>query len=286
MGIDGGWFKAEGIKAGSGRLFDGIDIERSADVCVIGNGLVAELGAAVGDSLLVGNMPLVVIGVMAPKGRLLTEGTGLSTLDYDRSLLMPVTTMASLSGSAQAHGYDGMVVTLNPEYTSQIVDIGEQLRSLLSGIHRQTDDFTVLVPVTLLRQVRENQRIFSLIMGAIASLSLLVGGIGVMNVMLANIAEQTRDIGLRRALGACRLRIVQLYLCHSVLLTAIGGFWGVGGGILLALVIEQSAGWQMGFSSVSLIIAPVSAVLTGIVFGVHPALQAANLQPAAALRET
>jgi putative ABC transport system permease protein len=240
----------------------------------------------VGDALLVGNLPVIVAGVMAPKGRLLTDGTGLSALDYDHALILPVSTMSAMSHSLHGRGFDGMVIALQENWAESIVSFGEQLQRILGEAHRRVNDFTVLVPVTLLRQVQESQRMFSLVMGAIAGLSLLVGGIGVMNVMLANIAEQTREIGLRMAIGASRRRIVQLYLCHSVILTAGGGAWGLGGGILLALIIEHYAGWQVGFSSISLVLAPASAIVTGVLFGVHPALQAARLQPAAALRET
>lgn len=107
-----------------------------------------------------------------------------------------------------------------------------------------------------------------------------------MNVMLANISEQTREIGLRMAVGATRLRIIHLYLWNSILLTAAGGIWGIGGGILLAALVQEYAGWDTAFSTLSLLLAPLSALLTGLIFGLHPAIRAASLDPAIALRDS
>ncbi|MDH3452665.1 MAG: FtsX-like permease family protein, partial [Gammaproteobacteria bacterium] len=141
-------------------------------------------------------------------------------------------------------------------------------------------------PYALLNEARDTQILFQLVMGAIAGLSLLVGGIGVMNVMLSNVAEQTREIGLRMAVGATRARIISLYLCHASLLCLAGGVVGLGLGVAAALLVQVYAGWAVAFSALGLSLGPLSAVTAGLVFGLHPALRAAALNPALALRES
>jgi putative ABC transport system permease protein len=226
-----------------------------------------------------------VIGILQPKGRLLTEGTGLSTLDFDNSVIMPYTSFpfGRMLGSRRL--LDGLVVRLNDDSEARILSAASQVDELLRSRHRGVRDYRLVVPVSLLREARETQALFALIMGSIAGLSLLVGGIGVMNIMLANVAEQTREIGLRMAVGATKGRIVGLYLCHSMLLCLVGGVLGLSGGILTALGVEYYAQWAVAFSGFGLILGPLSALVTGLIFGLYPAFRAATLNPALALRE-
>jgi putative ABC transport system permease protein len=165
------------------------------------------------------------------------------------------------------------------------LDIADQISEYLAVRHRGVRDYSLVVPVKLLRESQQTQSLFSLVMGSIAGLSLLVGGVAVMNVMLANISEQTHEIGLRMAVGASRRRIISLYLFHSMLLSLAGGVTGLAGGIVLAMLIETYAGWSVAFSTLSLLLGPLSALVTGVIFGLHPALRAAALNPALALRE-
>ncbi len=288
LGVTSAWFKAEKLKLDWGRPLGPLDEQAARNYCVVGEEISRELNLASGSTLKIDNFAATVIGSLHKRGSLLTEGTGLSALDFDRTVILPITAMV-MKPTAYGNSrklLDGMVLTLNDSREQSVVHAADQVQQMLLRNHRGVQDFKIVVPVSLLREARESQRMFSLIMGAIAGLSLLVGGIGVMNVMLANISEQTREIGLRMALGASGLRIIWLYLCNSMLLTLSGGVWGTLGGVFLAYGIQQYAGWDVAFSSPALIIAPLAAMVTGLVFGLHPAMRAAALDPAVALRES
>lgn len=285
IGASHGWFGTENLSLREGRPLIVADIAKHRRVCVTGDDIASTLQVRLGSTIRFHNVPCNVIGILQPKGRLLTEGTGLSTLDFDNSVIMPYTSFpfGRMLGSRRL--LDGLVVRLNDDSEARILSAASQVDELLHSRHRGVRDYRLVVPVSLLREARETQALFALIMGSIAGLSLLVGGIGVMNIMLANVAEQTREIGLRMAVGATKGRIVGLYLCHSMLLCFVGGVLGLSGGILTALGVEYYAQWAVAFSGFGLILGPLSALVTGLIFGLYPAFRAAALNPALALRE-
>ena len=159
----------------------------------------------------------------------------------------------------------------------------DRIRTYLSETH-ELPDYTLSVPYELLLAEQATQRVFSVVMGSIAAISLLVGGIGIMNIMLANIYERTKEIGTLRALGAQRKTILAQFLFEAVTLTGLGGVLGVAIGFLIATVIKFSAGMPTIVTPGSVIVALTVSVLTGIIFGTHPAWKAANLSPIEALR--
>ena len=285
IGTTPDWLALEGLTLREGRPFISSDLEQSQRNCIIGSGLSRRLHVEVSDSIRITDSLCTVTGILNPKGRLLTEGTGLSTLNFDSLVIYPATSYPFPRLLAGKRVLDSIVITLGRSNEANTLDIAAQIDELLSVRHRGIQDFRLVVPIKLLRESRQTQSLFSFVMGSIAGLSLLVGGIAVMNVMLANVSEQTREIGLRMAIGANRRRIIILYLCHSVLLSLAGGITGLLGGILLAMLIEMYAGWSVAFSALSLLLGPLSALITGVVFGLHPALSAAALNPALAMRE-
>jgi putative ABC transport system permease protein len=286
LGVNAGWFAAEGLSSARGRTLSEEDVTHRHTYCVIGSSLAAALQVEVLSTLQLERHAATVVGVAARKGRLLTEGTGLSAIDFDNAVILPLSAMPFPRTAGGRLLLDGLVVTLDKPSEKTVQFMAGQIERILLGSHRQVEDFRTVVPLTLLREAEDSQRAFSLIMGAIAALSLVVGGIGVMNIMLANIAEQTREIGLRMAVGAPPSRIIGLYLCHSILLTLTGAIWGVAVGVAVALLIQVFAGLPVVFSPLSLLVAPCFAVLTGIIFGLHPARRAAALEPAVALRDS
>lgn len=280
------WFSAEKLILNRGRRLNRGDSEQAKRVCVVGIGLAQALQLHHFAPLRVDNLPLKVVGELRPKGHLLTEGTGLSSLDFDTSVIIPFSVSPFLQYGSGRILVDGMVVALKSSKESTVFKVAEQIEKRLLMRHKGIKDFRLVVPLSLMQEARESQQLFSFVMGSIAGLSLLVGGIGIMNVMLANISEQTREIGLRMAVGATRARIISLFLWNSVLLTIAGAVWGVAGGVALAILVQEYAGWQTVFSYSSLFIAPVSAIITGLLFGLHPAIRAASLDPAIALRDS
>ncbi|MBN2685742.1 MAG: ABC transporter permease [Pontiellaceae bacterium] len=159
----------------------------------------------------------------------------------------------------------------------------DRIRTYLSETH-ELPDYTLSVPYELLLAEKATQRVFSVVMGSIAAISLLVGGIGIMNIMLANIYERTKEIGTLRALGAQRKTILTQFLFEAVTLTGLGGVLGVGIGFLIALLIKYTAGMPTVVTPLSVMVSLTVSVLTGIIFGTHPAWKAANLSPIEALR--
>jgi putative ABC transport system permease protein len=174
-------------------------------------------------------------------------------------------------------------IALRVHDADQVTSAAEVLKSLLK---RTTggEAFEVIVPREILRQRERTQRIFNVVTGAIAAISLLVGGIGIMNIMLASVAERTREVGVRRALGATRRDIASQFLVESSLLTTAGGVLGAVLGVLGSLVIHHYADWPTAVAPVMLVVALLMALGVGIGFGLYPAWQAAQLQPMEALR--
>jgi putative ABC transport system permease protein len=174
-------------------------------------------------------------------------------------------------------------ITLQADQVASVEAIAGRLRNFLSRTH-QDADYEMMVPLELIQSAAESQRIFSVVMASIAAISLLVGGIGIMNIMLANVAERRKEIGTRRALGARRIDIIGQFLIESVTLTGLGGLSGVALGYGLSEAVGRYAGWPVYVTPLSVILGMVVSCGVGVVFGLWPAYQAAKVRPIEALR--
>jgi putative ABC transport system permease protein len=145
-------------------------------------------------------------------------------------------------------------------------------------------DYQIDVPLEMLRRAERTKQIFNIVLGSIAAISLLVGGIGIMNIMLASVTERTREIGIRRALGARRRDIVMQFLVETVMLSGIGGIMGVLLGVIIPFVVSYTAGMKTIITPWSPLLAFTISALVGVVFGIYPAVRAANMDPVEALR--
>ena len=159
------------------------------------------------------------------------------------------------------------------------------LAAMLDQRHAGMRDYTLVVPQQLFRQHQQTQRIFQVVMGAIAGVSLLVGGIGIMNIMLANVLERRREIGLLRALGARRRDVVAQFLREASVICVVGALIGLLFGTVLAYLIATFAGWQVAWAPIPILLSAGFCALVGMAFGVYPARQAAQLDPITALRQ-
>jgi len=164
------------------------------------------------------------------------------------------------------------------------VRTAEVVTAILNSTHRNIEDFTVTIPAALLAQQQKTQTIFTYVMVAIAAISLLVGGIGIMNIVLATVMERTREIGIRRATGARRTDIVRQFLSESVLISVGGGLLGIGFGLALSWLIARTAEWKTIVTPTSVVIAFSVSVAVGVVFGIYPAVKASRIDPIEALR--
>lgn len=165
-----------------------------------------------------------------------------------------------------------------------ILEVSHIIKTMLQRRHREIDDFEIVIPTELLKQSQKTQRIFNIVMGAIAGISLLVGGIGIMNIMLATITQRTREIGVRRCIGATKGNIMAQFLMECLVITSFGGLIGVGVGILLARSISTYAHWSTVISYFALVLAMGVSMAVGLLFGLYPAYRAASIDPIEALR--
>lgn len=271
-----------------GRFFDREENDRAAPVAVLGQGAKASLfgqAEVVGQYVKVNEQWLHVIGVVGPQISAQTNVEGLPSQDMNNVIYVPLyTAMLRLedSRSNMKDEIDGMYLQLSSALDT--VPTADVVRSLLNTSHRNARDFSVIAPAELLAQQQRTQHIFDLVMVAIASISLLVGGIGIMNIMLASILERTREIGVRRALGARQRDVVRQFLVEAVLISLLGGLIGIAFGFGMSRMIAWLAGWSTVTTFTSILLAFFFSVSVGLLFGIYPARKAARLDPVEAIR--
>jgi putative ABC transport system permease protein len=279
VGTTADYAQAARLRISSGRFLAGLDVEGRKRVAVLGASVASDLfplSDPRGQRVLLGGDWYDVVGVA--EGRSARRGRGGPI--RNRAVFVPLMSL-DRGGDARPDGIDEIVLRVD--------DAGNVSRSaeVVKAVVRRTtgsDAFDVIVPREILRQKERTQRIFNVVTGAIAAISLLVGGIGIMNIMLASVAERTREVGIRRAVGASRRDIGAQFLVESSLLTATGGVLGTVLGIVGSFVIQRLAGWPTALSLEMLATGLVTATAVGLGFGFYPAWEAAHLEPMDALR--
>ena len=220
------------------------------------------------------------------------EGTTLQTPDRATDIYIPLPVarerygdidMRVASGSFNREEVELHQIIVSVNTLENVEPTAEAIRRMLATSHK-VKDYRLHVPLALLRQARETQRTFNVVLGSIACISLLVGGIGIMNIMLASVTERTREIGVRRAIGAKKRQIIHQFLVETVVLSTSGGLIGVLLGLLVPLVIAKLADMPTVVTSWSVGLSLSISVAIGILFGLYPAVRAANLDPIDALR--
>ena len=176
---------------------------------------------------------------------------------------------------------DAVYLRLKPDVDVTLA--AATVRGILAASHRGADDYTLVVPAELLAEQQRTKRIFDIVMVALASISLLVGGIGIMNIMLASVLERTREIGVRRAIGARRKDVVRQFLIETTIISLSGGVVGILLGVGLSQLIGVLAGWSTIVTTTSIVLAFGVSVMIGIIFGLYPAVRASRLDPVKAL---
>jgi putative ABC transport system permease protein len=287
-GIEPQYQQIASLRVVAGRFFDKDESLRGAPLCVLGQAAKANLfgsAEAVGQFVKVNTQWFRVIGIVGPQLTTQTPVSGLPTQDFNNLIYVPLNA-AIFRLEDNSSGYKDEIdgVYLQVASTDQSVETAEVVRGLLSASHRSADDFSVIVPAELLAEQKRTQRIFDIVMVAIASISLLVGGIGIMNIMLASILERTREIGVRRAVGARQSDIIRQFLIEATLISFCGGLMGILVGLGMSQLIAWLAGWTTIVTSISIALAFIVSVSVGLIFGIYPARKAARLDPVEAIR--
>ncbi|HEY7405226.1 MAG TPA: ABC transporter permease [Candidatus Angelobacter sp.] len=277
------------LTVATGRFFDDSENDRAASVAVLGQGAKLSLFGqteAVGQYIKINEAWFHVIGVVGPQlSAQSSSESGVPAQDLNNLIYVPLyAAMFRLedSRSNMKDEIDGIYLQLSSALDT--LPTADVVRSLLNISHRDAGDFSVIAPAELLAQQQRTQHIFDLVMVAIASISLLVGGIGIMNILLASILERTREIGVRRALGARQRDVIRQFLVEAVLISLMGGLIGIGFGFGMSRLIAWLAGWSTVTTFSSILLAFAFSVSVGLVFGIYPARKAALLDPVEAIR--
>ncbi|HEX9184333.1 MAG TPA: ABC transporter permease [Burkholderiales bacterium] len=287
FGVTPDYFEVRQWNFAAGGPFDATDIAGATKVCLIGQTVARQLFGGVdpvGQQIRIRRVPFTVIGVLEGKGQSMM-GT-----DQDDLVLMPISTarkrVLGATSLAKQRSVGTIWVRVRDGYDMKAAE--EQVRALLRQRHRlqpgQDDDFSLRNLEEVAATQEASSRVLALLLAAVASVSLVVGGIGIMNIMLVSVTERTREIGLRMAVGARTRDILGQFLVEAVTLSLIGGLVGVGLGTAAAYAVAQFAGWRIVLAPESVLLAVAFAFAIGVFFGFYPARKASRLNPVEALR--
>ena len=279
----------------SGRFFTDLEMKERMPVCVLSETVARRLfplTVPVGKSVRVKGYYYTIVGVIQDESTLIGTDAASPANSAAAHMMIPFDTLMDQygetffryrTGSFEAEKVEYHEVVIRVEDVAQVESRAEALRHLMKSNHKK-DDWRIIVPIELLKQAERTKQIFSIVLGSIAAISLLVGGIGIMNIMLASVTERTREIGIRRALGARQADIVVQFLIETVLLAGVGGLLGVVLGLGIPMAVQHFAGVTTIIKMWSPVLAFSISVLTGVAFGIYPASRAAKMNPVEALR--
>ena len=286
-GVGAKYLAIGGIRLTGGRFFSENEAAGAEPVCVLGDAArtaLFGLDDPIGRFVKVNEQWFRVIGTAGPQAVAQSDVAGIPA--QDRNNLVYVPTGAAMfrledNYSSIRDEIDGVYVRVKPDV--DITTAAATVRGILAASHRGADDYALVVPAELLAEQQRTKRIFDIVMVALASISLLVGGIGIMNIMLASVLERTPEIGLRRAIGARKSDVIRQFVIETTLIAVIGGVLGLALGGAMSRLIASFAGWSTIVTPGSLLLSFSVSVLIGLVFGVYPAVKAASLDPVQAL---
>jgi putative ABC transport system permease protein len=285
------WFDIVKREMLAGRRLNSADIERNARVCVLTEHGARKLLATehtLGVDISLGDRNLEVVGIVQSE----TGGSAVQLPDQEIDIYIPITTAIESYGEVIAERTSGShnieLVQLHRllveiDHIGNVERSAQAIEAMLARFHERKD-YDMSVPLTLLRQAEATKRTFNIVLGSIAGISLLVGGIGIMNIMLASVTERTREIGVRRAVGAKRSQIIGQFIIETVVLSGAGGVIGTLLGVAIPWLITALTGMPTVVSPLSIVLALSISMTVGIVFGLYPAARAARLDPIEALR--
>jgi putative ABC transport system permease protein len=287
IGITPEYIKMMNFETESGEFINTDQYKRNLKVCVLGAGVAKTLfqhKKALGQMVKVDDQWMEVVGVLKSKA-LFTETVGeLASRDLNTDIYVPLTTFLNRFTQKNILSSEVQQITVQVENSDKLMEISELIQGILQRHHFNNNDYTLVIPYELLKQEEKERQIYNFLLGAIAAISLVVGGIGIMNIMLATVMERTREIGIRRAIGAKKSDIMSQFVTEAVAISITGGLIGVVLGVSLSLTISFFTDVHTFIRLYSVLVAFGFSVVVGISFGYLPAKNAANLKPIDSLR--
>jgi putative ABC transport system permease protein len=287
IGITPSFKKILSYTISKGNFINDDSYLRNLKVCVLGNSIAKKLfllDDPLGKQIKVDDQWLEVIGVLDSRS-IFTETVGeLASRDLNNDIYIPLSTFNKRFSKEKVIESDVNQITINLASSENIGEIANIVKNLLDRHHYKNDDYDIIIPYQLLKEEEKERRRYNILIGSIAAISLLVGGIGIMNIMLATVLERTREIGIRRAIGAKQKNIVQQFLIEAVAISVTGGLIGVILGIGTSLIIGFLSDTKTLITAYSVLVAFLFSVVVGISFGLFPAKQAAKLNPIDSIR--
>lgn len=287
IGITPSFIKILNYEAEKGTFINDDHYNRNLKVCVLGAGIVKTLFQnqdPIGKLVKIDDQWLEVVGVMKTKA-LFTETVGeLASRDLNNDVYVPLTTFLKRFELEKRLGSEIKQITVKVSSSEKLMETANLVRNIINRHHYNNDDFSIVIPYELLKQEEKERRIYNFLLGAIAAISLIVGGIGIMNIMLATVMERTREIGIRRAIGARKSDIMSQFVTEAVALSITGGIIGVVLGVTLSLTISLFTDVNTFIRLYSVFVAFGFSVIVGVSFGYLPAKNAANLKPIESIR--
>ena len=286
VGTDADYMNVTNFRPGDGRFIASLDVEEAKKVCVIGSEVAKDLFGyrnPVGRRIKISDSWFTVVGVMESKSIKDGKTSVIKVRNINKDIYIPITTaLKRFTDSDRPQAVDEIAIQVKGQ--DQVVTTASIVKRILQRTHNEVEDYEIIIPSELLAQSQKTQRVFNIVMGSIAAISLLVGGIGIMNIMLATVTERTKEIGIRRALGGTERDILGQFLNETVLVSLIGGIIGIIVGVAMAKAINLFAEWDTVISGFSVFISFGISAIIGILFGIYPARKAAKMDPIAALR--
>jgi len=286
LGVSSTYPVIQNLEMLQGAFFLPSDEEGYAQVCVLGIAAKQKLfgfGDVLNRRIKVNDVWMKVVGVLADSVVDEQEFEGVKIQNPNNDIYIPITTaIRKFDTEAVENELNEIIVQIHPD--AAINEQAPTINNLMSVMHHYVDDYAIVIPEDLLEQRQRTQGIFNIVMGAIASISLLVGGIGIMNIMLASVLERTSEIGLRRAIGAKKLDIRMQFMAEAIAISLAGGIIGVALGWGISRAVAIFSGWSTIITTVSVVLSFGVSSAIGLIFGIYPAVQASNLDPIECLR--
>jgi len=288
MGAEPEYLASSNLVLLRGRKLTQLDEQRVAQVALLGRGVAQDLfntQRVIGERVRLGSVWVTVVGVVTDGSG--TEGEasveGIELRDRNRDVILPLST-ANQRFRRSDELAELSEIQVSVGAPRQVLGHSMLARRIIDRLHRDQPDTSWTVPIELLTQSQEQQRIFNLVMGLIAGISLLIGGIGIMNIMLASVLERTREIGIRLAVGATPWDIRMLFLSEATLISLVGGVLGVAAGYGISAGVAAFTGWATAVPVWAVVLAAMLSMAEGVLFGLLPAQRAARLPPVLAIR--